>query len=62
MAAPAPFEQDERTDLAVLRAQERAQTLRLLICAVSVVFAVGCLIPIANARPRYRPRTDGRQG
>ncbi|HXQ11147.1 MAG TPA: hypothetical protein VN805_09170 [Caulobacteraceae bacterium] len=47
---------EEQPELVALHLQERAQTWRLLICAVAVVFAVGCLIPIANGRPRYRGR------
>ncbi|HVM99235.1 MAG TPA: hypothetical protein VMT68_03390 [Caulobacteraceae bacterium] len=46
---------DEPPELAALLAQERAHTLRTFICAVAVVLAAACLIPIANARPRYRP-------
>jgi hypothetical protein len=45
----------ERPELAALVVRERAHTLRTLICAVAIVLAASCLIPIANARPRYRP-------
>ncbi len=41
--------------LAALAIQERHHTARLVICALAAVAAIGCLIPIANARPRYRP-------
>lgn len=41
--------------LAALAIQERHHTARLAICALAAVALIGCLIPIANARPRYRP-------
>ncbi len=41
--------------LAALAIQERHHTARLMVCALTAILALCCLIPIANARPRYRP-------
>jgi len=49
----------EKRELAALMIRERHQTLRLMIAAAAIVMALGALIPIANARPKYRPaRTE----
>jgi hypothetical protein len=46
---------DDWADLRALVIRERAQTLRLGLCVLAAVGMIACLIPIANARPRWRP-------
>lgn len=46
-------------ELEALRIQERGQTLRLGLCIGAAVLLMACLIPIANAGPRFPFRRSG---